>query len=223
MLLLQWGRYDSGQGERFEVDFTRQFIVETEEDPPVLQLQAALYFPRDVLDDLASGQCWCSSPAELDSYRSTLASLPVLIALGDRVAQDIVVILEVPIGRELVERARPPAALVLDGPALEPGYGLGDAVAPSLVLLEAHMVLGPSDVAKIKEATDELGTEPQVAPPPGTMFRRTTKTTAAIDPRTGSPYRVRTEATTEVGDRQQIEVQDTTLDWSAAVGCASEP
>jgi len=66
MLLYQFGVFDWGQGEYFELDLTRQFIDTNDE---VSQLHATLYFePNIELRKLEEGSVWCESPSGLDIF-----------------------------------------------------------------------------------------------------------------------------------------------------------
>lgn len=65
MLLLQWGTYDWGQGPRFELGVTRQFIRDGGEDEDIWQLSLKFLFEPNAIE---SGNRWCASPAELDEF-----------------------------------------------------------------------------------------------------------------------------------------------------------
>ena len=64
MLCYQWGSYDWGEGEFFDLSLTRQFILEgTSEDENIWQLSLRFKFkPDDALRQLGSGNRWCDSP-----------------------------------------------------------------------------------------------------------------------------------------------------------------
>jgi hypothetical protein len=93
MLLYQWGTYDWGQGRYFNLDLTRQFILEgAEDDEGIFQLAFRfLYPPSRALDALKDGNRWCHSPADLeeferyvissDAYRAVLGQLPAGVQL----------------------------------------------------------------------------------------------------------------------------------------------
>ena len=67
MLLFQWGLFDWGEGEYFELDITRQ-ISPTNTDE-IRQLSCTLYFnPSTTLLDIEEGNRWCSSLEELKSF-----------------------------------------------------------------------------------------------------------------------------------------------------------
>jgi len=72
MLLFQWGAYDWGDGEHFEFDLTRQFIVEDADgDDGMSQLSLTLQFPpSDALRALSSGNRWCHTPAGLGEFEA---------------------------------------------------------------------------------------------------------------------------------------------------------
>jgi hypothetical protein len=93
MLLYQWGTYDWGQGRFFNLDLTRQFILEgAEDDEGIFQLAFKfLYPPSSALDALKDGNRWCHSPADLaeferyvissQAYRAVLGQLPAGVQL----------------------------------------------------------------------------------------------------------------------------------------------
>jgi hypothetical protein len=64
MLLYEWGTYDWGQGEFFEIGLTRQFILDgTSDDENIWQLSLRFKFkPDDALRQVGSGERWCDSP-----------------------------------------------------------------------------------------------------------------------------------------------------------------
>jgi hypothetical protein len=64
MLLYQWGTNDWGNGEWFEVDITRQFIINGEaEDENIWQLSLTFKFPPSAqLRALGPGDKWCPDP-----------------------------------------------------------------------------------------------------------------------------------------------------------------
>src|SRR5438067_2763877 len=71
MLLYQWGCYDWGDGESFELDITRQLIDAGGEDEDIRQLSLTFRFvPNATLRALGDGNQWCSSPAGLSEFRS---------------------------------------------------------------------------------------------------------------------------------------------------------
>lgn len=94
MLLYQWGTYDWGKGKYFNLDLTRQFILEgTEDDEGIFQLHLTfLYAPSPVLESVAEGNHWCRSPTDLSdfenfvrsssSYRTALAQTPAKVELS---------------------------------------------------------------------------------------------------------------------------------------------
>ena len=72
MLLFQWGRYDWGEGEWFEFDVTRQFIVvDLEDDDAFFQLSWKLLFQPSALSaQVGEGNRWCMHPDEADEFLS---------------------------------------------------------------------------------------------------------------------------------------------------------
>lgn len=76
MLLFQFGVYDWGQGEHFEIDVTRQFMLDGAEDDDALsQLRCATLFePTAELRNVGTGHRWCQSRADLDTFREFILS-----------------------------------------------------------------------------------------------------------------------------------------------------
>jgi hypothetical protein len=72
MLLYEWGTYDWGQGQFFQLGITRQLLLnDGGEDEDFWQLRLTFKFsPTDLLRDLRSGQRWCSNPGELAEFES---------------------------------------------------------------------------------------------------------------------------------------------------------
>ena len=97
MLLLQWGTYDWGKGENFELDITRQFIWDGRSwlmrlitgedgfDPEVWQLSLTFRFPpNDQLRSFSSGNQWCKSPANVAEIKAYILENTAYQALADR-------------------------------------------------------------------------------------------------------------------------------------------
>ena len=94
MLLFQWGTYDSGIGENFEVNLTRQVIfpadedgnVSGDEDPEIWQLRLTYYFtPKEEFRVLGAGNRWCEQPNDLAQFRNfVLTSHQVDVAAKHR-------------------------------------------------------------------------------------------------------------------------------------------
>lgn len=70
MLLFQWGTFDWGQGEYFEIDLTRQFIVAgAAGDDAISQLRFTAYFPpTSQLRAIPTANRWCRHVAEVASF-----------------------------------------------------------------------------------------------------------------------------------------------------------
>lgn len=75
-LLYQWGTYDWGSGEFFELDITRQFILDgLAEDDNIWQLSLTFkYKPTDELQALGSGNQWCetTTPRGIDYFAQSI-------------------------------------------------------------------------------------------------------------------------------------------------------
>lgn len=77
MLLFQYGCYDWGQGETFELDLTRQFSHD--DDGTLSQLHATLHFaPDDELRALGPFDVWCWSRGEAAKILETVLASPAL-------------------------------------------------------------------------------------------------------------------------------------------------
>jgi hypothetical protein len=85
MLLFQWGTYDWGNGEAFEVDITRQLIAQEGEDEDIWQLHLTYrYSPSEALRAIGKGNCWCPRPEETASLQQFIGSHPAMTAVGSR-------------------------------------------------------------------------------------------------------------------------------------------
>lgn len=87
MLLYQWGTYDWGKGLHFDLDITRQFIADDddENDEP-WQLHLTFRFPPSAeLGALGDGNRWCRDRTELPAFREFVVRSPAFVALADRV------------------------------------------------------------------------------------------------------------------------------------------
>lgn len=74
MLLFQYGIFDWGQGERFELDLTRQFI---NKDNDISQLKSTICFEASrKLSSISEMSAWCSGTCELDSFIQTIERSP---------------------------------------------------------------------------------------------------------------------------------------------------
>ena len=82
MLLYQWGTYDWGGGESFELDITRQLITGGEDDD-IFQLALTFRFqPTDPLRQSGAGNHWCHSPADLEDFRAFIFGSAPFLAVG---------------------------------------------------------------------------------------------------------------------------------------------
>lgn len=86
MLLFQYGCYDWGKGEFFELNLTRQFIVPNgEDDTTISQLQMTFrYKPNERLRDLPRHNLWCRNPDDVDALRRDVLSSPALALTAGR-------------------------------------------------------------------------------------------------------------------------------------------
>lgn len=90
MLLFQWGTFDWGEGEHFEVNITRQFIECANEEDAVSQLQLIFSFPLSTqFAALSEGHRWCEAPGRLEAFRAFVLSSPALAAVADQAAPGV--------------------------------------------------------------------------------------------------------------------------------------
>lgn len=78
MLLFQWGTYDWGDGEWFEIELARQVMIPDEEDDDAIwQLHLTYrYPPSRELALLGSGNRWCPSPDETANFERFVLNAP---------------------------------------------------------------------------------------------------------------------------------------------------
>jgi hypothetical protein len=85
MLLFQWGTYDWGKGEQFELDITRQLIPGPGEDEDIWQLHLTFRFAsEEILRAQGAGDRWCHSPAELEGFAALVRATPAYAAVMRR-------------------------------------------------------------------------------------------------------------------------------------------
>lgn len=86
MLLFQWGTYDWGQGEHFQLDLTRQLILSDEaEDEDIWQLSLTFLFePVDDLKAIDAGNEWCETVHALPQFRSLVCGSAPFLACSTR-------------------------------------------------------------------------------------------------------------------------------------------
>lgn len=90
MLLYQWGTYDWGEGEAFEVDITRQLIGPDGEDEDIFQLSLTFRFaPTIESRAIKSGNRWCPRPKEAESFRDFIHKSAAFQAVVDQVPQTV--------------------------------------------------------------------------------------------------------------------------------------
>lgn len=91
MLLYQWGTYDWGQGEHFEIDITRQVIPSSIWcDPGIHQLSLTFRFqPSQQLRTIARGERWCSAPDALPDFCEFILSSAAYQGVGNRLDSEV--------------------------------------------------------------------------------------------------------------------------------------
>ena len=70
MLLFEWGVFNWGKGEHFQIGLTRQFIVADQiDDDAISQLHFVAYFdPTPELKAIPIAHRWCESVAEVEPF-----------------------------------------------------------------------------------------------------------------------------------------------------------
>jgi hypothetical protein len=70
MLLFEWGVFNWGKGDYFQIDLTRQFIVADQiDDDAISQLHCTAYFtPTPELRAIPTSHRWCHSVAEIEPF-----------------------------------------------------------------------------------------------------------------------------------------------------------
>ena len=85
MLLFQWGTYDWGGGEHFELDMTRQFIFGDGDDEDIWQFHVRFRFaPGQGFAKLGSGDRWCKSLGDLPDFTRFIREHPGTAAAASR-------------------------------------------------------------------------------------------------------------------------------------------
>lgn len=80
----QWGSYDWGRGDFFELKITREFIDGSAEKEAGQRLSLTFKFkPTRSLRDLGNGRRWCYCPAEIEEFRSFIESSPPFKTVAD--------------------------------------------------------------------------------------------------------------------------------------------
>ncbi len=84
-LLFQWGTYNWGKGEHFELDITRQLITGGDADDDIWQLHLNFKFiPDEKLRELRKGHKWCASPKALIDFTGFIQNGEPYIATASR-------------------------------------------------------------------------------------------------------------------------------------------
>ena len=91
MLLFEWGSYDWGEGESFELSITRQFIeVGVEGEPEVSQLRLIFkYEPSSQVAAFGEGSRWCASQSELPDFKDHIRGTAAFRALAEQEAPSV--------------------------------------------------------------------------------------------------------------------------------------
>ncbi len=84
MLLFQWGTYNLGDGEHFEVDMVRQFAKRQLFGDPILsQLHATAYFEPSRFTGISASDFWCHSVEESEEFRDRVLASTAFEAAAD--------------------------------------------------------------------------------------------------------------------------------------------
>jgi hypothetical protein len=91
MLLFQWGTFDWGKGEHFEVEICRQFRdAVLQDDGAMSQLRLVFYFtPTEDLARLKHGERWCDQPKWLSELELFIAQNEAYQAVGTSTSESI--------------------------------------------------------------------------------------------------------------------------------------
>ncbi|WP_369421582.1 hypothetical protein [Leptothrix ochracea] len=92
MLLYQWGVYNWGHGEHFELDITRQFIAEGRVgDDALSQLRVTAYFqPTEDLRRIKAGNRWCEGVDQVEQLRRFVQASEAYKAVSQVAPQRVV-------------------------------------------------------------------------------------------------------------------------------------
>lgn len=84
MLLFEWGTYNWGEGESFELSLTRQFMEQVGEgQPEISQLRLVFKYPPNAeLSALGEGSRWCASRSELAEFAKYVEESPAFQAVA---------------------------------------------------------------------------------------------------------------------------------------------
>lgn len=76
MLIFEWGTFNWGDGQFFQCQITRQFILNgLDGDDAFSQFRLCLYFDvKSNLSNLKEGHKWCESLFEVDDFKSYIQS-----------------------------------------------------------------------------------------------------------------------------------------------------
>jgi hypothetical protein len=85
MLLFQYGTYERQGKKQFELDITRQLILDGGEDEDIWQLSLRFEFVATPgLETIGNGDQWCASLSHVDEFERFTAAHPAMAAVGDR-------------------------------------------------------------------------------------------------------------------------------------------
>ncbi len=87
MMLFQWGTYDWGDGDQFNLDLTRQVIYPDGEDVEIYQLGLTYFYqPDDELRALSQGNFWCYQLSDVQKARTRVFESAAFTQCNERAA-----------------------------------------------------------------------------------------------------------------------------------------
>jgi hypothetical protein len=86
MLLFQWGTYDWGSGKNFELNITRQFVEEEEQDDEAIsELSLTFRFESTAeLEEIKPGNLWCEGLQASSVIREFAENQQAFIIVADQ-------------------------------------------------------------------------------------------------------------------------------------------
>ena len=86
-MLFQWGTFDWGDGDQFNLNLTRQVIYPDGEDVEIYQLGLTYFYqPDDELGALGQGNFWCEQLSDVQRARTRVFTSAALTQCSERTA-----------------------------------------------------------------------------------------------------------------------------------------
>ena len=90
MLLFQYGTYERQGKKQFELDITRQLILDGGEDEDIWQLSLRFEFVAPPgLESIGAGEQWCTSLRDIDEFEQFITTHAATLAVADRADGDV--------------------------------------------------------------------------------------------------------------------------------------